>query len=378
MKLPNYSITSYRRLVLTLVASCAIGVLSASAQTYTITDLGVLPDQEHSEAAAVNSSGQVSGTSGTSAFRYTETSKERLENVAKYSKGISRGFGINDSGMVVGDSTFGTDVKHAAVFNNGTPWDLGTLKGQANSRANDINNFNQAVGFASGTPDANNGRAFFTTTTDRAGMIDMGTLGGAYAQAWAINDSGFATGNSQIKSDTGETHAFLWSMKNGMVDLGTLGGDFSYGTAINANNHVVGYSTVDKENGWIHAFLYDGKSMFGLGTLGARGDLDYSYALGVNAADYVVGYTYLPSTSETRGPWPVAFVYNNGSMKNLNDLVGDASKEYRLDRATAINDQGQIVAVAFVNSVGAYHAVLLTPQTKASDGITSFSSSLTR
>ena len=64
-----------------------------------------------------------------------------------------------------------------------------------------------------------------------------------------------------------------------------------------------------------------------------------------------------------RGPWSVAFVSQNGQMRNLNDLIGDASKEYRLDRATAINDKGEIAAVAFVNSVGTFHAVLLTPST---------------
>ena len=75
--------------------------------------------------------------------------------------------------------------------------------------------------------------------------MDLGTLGGAYAQAWGINDSGFVTGNSQIKSDVGATHAFIWQTeKEEWLDLGTLAGDFSYGTFINANNHVVGYSTI--------------------------------------------------------------------------------------------------------------------------------------
>ena len=48
-------------------------------------------------------------------------------------------------------------------------------------------------------------------------------------------------------------------------------------------------------------------------------------------------------------------------MVNLNDLIGTASKNYRLDSATAINDNGQIVAVAFDKSADAFHAVLLTP-----------------
>jgi hypothetical protein len=57
----------------------------------------------------------------------------------------------------------------------------------------------------------------------------------------------------------------------------------------------------------------------------------------------------------------VAFVYSKGLMVNLNDLIGDAAREYRLDSATAINDKGQIAAIAWVNSASAFHAVLLTP-----------------
>jgi probable HAF family extracellular repeat protein len=193
-------------------------------------------------------------------------------------------------------------------------------------------------------------------------MTDLGTLGGAYAQAFGINDSGFVTGNAQ----TGDrfrpipSHAFIWDAKTGMLDLGTLGGRFSFGTAINANNHVVGYSTINSVDGRVHAFLHNGKQMFDLGSLsGALVETDLSYALGVNAADQVVGYTYLP----VDGPWPVAFIYSHGLMVNLNDLIGKASNNYRLDSATAINDNGQIVAIAFDTAADAFHAVLLTPNT---------------
>ena len=53
-------------------------------------------------------------------------------------------------------------------------------------------------------------------------------------------------------------------------------------------------------------------------------------------------------------------------MVNLNNLIGDAVKDYRLDSATAINDKGQIAAVAYVNSAAAFHAVLLTPVVEVS------------
>lgn len=70
-------------------------------------------------------------------------------------------------------------------------------------------------------------------------MVDLGTSGGAYAQGFAINDSGSITGNSQLRSSatTNETvHAFLSPSRVGasaigMRDLSTLGGSFSYGMA---------------------------------------------------------------------------------------------------------------------------------------------------
>ena len=108
--------------------------------------------------------------------------------------------------------------------------------------------------------------------------------------------------------------------------------------------------------------------MLDLGSLsGAAVDTDFSFALSVNADDEVVGYSYLPfdngkgSINDPLGPWSVAFVYSHGLMVNLNDLIGAASKNYRLDSATAINDGGEIVAIAFDRKGDVFHAVLLTP-----------------
>ena len=356
--------------LMALAACCALGVSNAGAQTrlsYTLTDLGTLPDQPDSIPAAINHQGQVTGTSGVSVFRYTRTGKVPMEDVARQSaKGISRGFGINDSGVVVGDSTFGKAFSHAVLFSNGTAMDLGTLKEAGNySRANGINASGQVIGFSSEQPDLASGRAFIVSTFDRFGMIDLGTLGGAYAQAWGINDSGFVTGNSESKSDFGATHAFIWERKGGMVDLGTLAGDFSYGTSINEKNHVVGYSTINDRDLRVHAFLHNGQEMIDLGSLGgASRESDLSYALGVNDRDQVVGYSYIPWGGVDpliHTARQVAFIYDGAYMLNLNDLIGDAAQNYRLDCATAINDKGQIVAIAYDYNVGAVRAVLLTP-----------------
>jgi hypothetical protein len=57
----------------------------------------------------------------------------------------------------------------------------------------------------------------------------------------------------------------------------------------------------------------------------------------------------------------VAFIYRDGVMTNLNELIGDATKRYQLQSATGINDKGQIAAIAFDRETASFRAVLLTP-----------------
>ena len=151
-----------------------------------------------------------------------------------------------------------------------------------------------------------------------------------------------------------------------MQDLGVLGGFYSYGMAINNYNHVAGFSTINANDQRVHAFLYNGRSMIDLGTLGSKeSGTDISVALGVNSKDYVVGYTCLPTVGEMPVQ-QVAFLWREdprgiGKMVNLNSLLNETGKNYLLISATAINENGQIVATAHDIRNGSVRAVLLTP-----------------
>jgi probable HAF family extracellular repeat protein len=360
------------------LTSLAVGLsmigLTTQAQTYTVTEIEVLPGLNTSEPGAINLQGEVTGTDtggqNESAFLFFN-STEKVEQLGTLG---SRAFGVDPEGEVVGDAVvLGPSglVSHAVFFKDAIPIDLGVLTGQFFSRANGINASRQVVGFAGPTLDSNQSRAFIWT--DSTGMLDLGTLGGAYAQAAAINDAGFVTGTSQVSTIPGSaTHAFTYQPLSStehftaqMRDLGTLGGNASYGMSINANNHVAGYSTINNVDDRIHAFFHDGQTMKDLGSLANEGLGEDSAALAMNNLDQVVGVNYLPVEGKNEFN-QVAFIWTqditpSGKMTNLNTLIGAEQKNFLLLSAVAINDVGQIAATAYDHDANAIRTVLLTP-----------------
>src|SRR5262249_48202421 len=108
---------------------------------------------------------------------------------------------------------------------------------------------------------------------------DLGTLGGEFSEAQAINDDGEVVGEADTAS--GERHAFLW--QNGhMQDLGTIaGGDFSAAYALNRHGIIVGESDIGME---VHGAVW---------VNGVADDLGpKSGAFGVNDSGYVVGFDH--------------------------------------------------------------------------------------
>jgi probable HAF family extracellular repeat protein len=369
-----------------LMACLAIGISTSRGQVmYSLEDLGVVKNMATSEAAALNNLGHVAGTAyggeETCAFHY-DYLKKFMEDAGGTN---SRGFGISSTGMIVGDSFFASPSEHpqshAALFQWGSAKDLGVMQGYGFSRANGINAMGQVVGYSGPTRDSSESRAF--VWSNQTGMIDLGTLGGVYAQANAINDAGFITGTAQLPAPAGPapaeiTHAFIYcqscmGLGPQMRDLGVLGGNSSYGMAINGYNHVAGYSTFKANDDRVHAFFYNGNKMIDLGSLGSkRWGSDLSVALGINKLDQVVGYTYLPVIA-SMPIQQVAFLWRqtqngSGQMINLNTLLYGDGKNYLVFSATGINDNGQIAGTAYYMPTGDVRAVMLTPQGPAPTG----------
>ncbi len=89
-------------------------------------------------------------------------------------------------------------------------------------------------------------------------LRDLGTLGGDVA-ALGMNDTGMVVGWSETTG--GEQHAFQWTQGQGMVDLGTLGGGWAEARAVNNLGQIVGASVgPDGEMRaayWLDGVLYD-------------------------------------------------------------------------------------------------------------------------
>lgn len=205
--------------------------------------------------------------------------------------------------------------------------DLGTLGG-SESRACEINEYGQIVGWANTT--SGQMHAFIY---EDALMIDLGTLGGNTSEAWGLNENGQIVGRAA--NSAGARHAFLY--EDGiMYDLGTLGGNESYANAIN-NNAQIACSSQISTGRW-RAAIYENGQMKKLKTL--SGSSWNATSADINAYGQIIGYSDVVGGS----PWH-AVLWEDDTILDLGTLPGTSRSMGR-----ALNDNGQLVGTSYVKS----------------------------
>jgi probable HAF family extracellular repeat protein len=234
-------------------------------------------------------------------------------------------FDVNAAGQVAAVLEDEDGNQRGVLYDKGKLIELGSLGGKF-SDAKAINDHGLIVGSA--RKEDSTWRAFLF---DRSGgMKVLDTLGGPSSYGMALNQHGDAVGFADTAN--GEWHAFVQRVGGAMTDLGTFGGKVSYASDINNLGQVVG--TAALQDGYRRAFYYDPKrGMVGLGTLGGRS----SAATAINDHGVIVG------ASETRERRWHAFVHDGKRMVDLGAVIGFGNSF-----ATGINNQGHVVGTVIV------------------------------
>ncbi len=305
--------------------------LCATAQTfYAITDLGP------GRAYAINELGHVAGETELRngdhhAFRWTP---DGLTDLGTLGGPSSRAFGLNASNLVVGEAETADGSTVACIWRNDEP--AGIATGGTVYAVNDSGAMAGVV---------NEAAALWTSPESAPQSI---TARGAIGIAFDLDPAGRVVGQAEAaEAEDRVSRAFLF--QNGvtaaLADLGR--GLSSSAQAINRNGAIAGF--FEPARGQTHAFLFDTNGLRDLDTLNNA----YSAAYGMNNKGAVVGVMFNSPSDDD-----VAFLWSDGSMYNLNDLL-DTRENWNLVEAWGINDAGQIVGYGIKN--GTERALLLTP-----------------
>jgi probable HAF family extracellular repeat protein len=339
----------------------------------------------------------VSARSTTSAQTY------RIETLPPVNlNGVSIGLGLNEDGVVVGWGLTLSGHNRAMRWDNATPVDLGALPGYSSSKASGISNDNRVVGHsgASCVPAD-------PTLWDTGQIVPLPDVARMSVEVYKLNDAGIAVGEGYDSCDrpwnnlafqwhdnwvvsplsplpgdpesgaygvssagvvagfsgdsSGDAHLRACQWTNGAPSLvPDLGGDYSIAFAINDAGQYAGYSRT--VGGTFRAYFFDGTNAIDLGTLPGHA---HSNAVGVNNAGTVIGFAF-NGTGETTiyphffpDPQQRAFVWRDGVLYDMNNLIPLGSGWTSLNALLDINERGQIAGYGV--RAGQYRAFRLSP-----------------
>ncbi|MCL4196922.1 MAG: hypothetical protein KJZ69_05460 [Phycisphaerales bacterium] len=335
-----------------LVMSAATDV-GAQDYRYALFDLpSLIHEDQFTGGAGISSSGNVVGFAAIDQVEFHGVlwpSTGNIIDLGTLGGDSSSAVVINDIGEIAGWSNFepggSVFVRHAVIWRGMEMIDLGTLGGES-SFANGMNNVGQVVGQSEIEWGRFNGRAFLWESGVMQELPRLCECSDSSYGANDINDAGEIVGTNP--SPVGPI-AVLWV--NGKVfDLGSLSGNGSQAHAINEQGVIVGYSVA--ANGQGHAVKWVDRQII---DIHSPLIIPPSFARDINNVGQIVG----DAVGYTRG-----FILNPGEqMILLDDLVPPRLRlPWWINRATSINDAGQIAAEAKVpGRPSDYWAVLLSP-----------------
>lgn len=231
---------------------------------------------------------------------------------------------INDRNVVVGGASVegGRDV--AGIWENGAYRELGFLGGDS-SMAYGVNNSGHVVGWTDIDDVVFNGFHWFDGV-----MTDLGSLPeGLGSRAFDINNAGTIVGISG--AGTGFWHPVAW-VDGQIVELPILEGRLiSYAEEINELGQIAGYAY---DSAFADAVVWENGKVTSINDVSISRQ---SYAYGINDLGEVVGFADLSDFDFE------AFIWRDGEMRLLRDLVPPHLRLIRIEGARDINNWGQIV-----------------------------------
>ena len=317
-----------------LALFCLLAGMKTEAQTaYTIQDLGNLGGI-YINVSGLNNNGDIVANSALNSQYITSLYHNGVLQDITAQVGGNVG-NINDAGQIATQSPL-THQASLYNINTGQRQIVGPVTTYG-SNATVVSNSGVVAGTINSRPPFDPTPTAALFQNGQATPLSSFPGGGGPISAQAINNNGDVAGEAIVANNA--SHAYRYS-KGVSYDLGTLpGGRIAIATGINDSGAVVGYS----DGAGIqldHAFLYQNGKMQDLGTFGGA----YSAANSINNAGVVVG------EADTQSVATEPFVYSNGVMRNLFDLIPDGSQWGNgFGSADAINDKGQIAGVAFHN-----------------------------
>ena len=300
-----------------------------------ISDLGTLGGDE-SYALSVNEAGLITGGSApvglspTNAFLHDGEMRNRGTV-----NGDAQGNEINDAGTIVGwadPDGPGGDGSHAVRFDAGGPVNLDGRDGY-DSLPLGINNAGSVVGWAEiDKPDAPGVKQRIAHSFSPLTKIDFALPGyeTVHSEAFDVNASGDMVGEAIVVKDGQGRRAAVLQRGGQTIDLGGLGGAFAEARAMNDQGVIVGHA--EDALGIEHAFVWDRGLLTDLGNLGGS----ETWAFDISEEGVVVGNSTVPGGALR------AWVARDGVMTDLNDLLPNGSG-WVLQSAEGINERNEIV-----------------------------------